>query len=162
MEYQIVTNKIINLLEGNNLWFELFEHTPVITSEEAAKIRNGYSQHQGTKAMIVRIKLNRNKKKFVMLVVPGDLKFDNKKIKKEFLAKDVCLASEEEVSEVTGGVQIGGVPPLGNLFGLEVLVDPTVLLNEKIIFSAGDRRISIAMKSEDYKNLVKPQIAVIV
>ena len=159
MEYHPVVNKIVSLLKENNYWFESFEHEAVRTSEEAAKIRTGYSLDQGAKAMIVRIKRTESDKIFVMLVVPANLRFDERKVKDFFGAKDIRFASEEEVEKITGGVLPGGVPPFGNLFGLEIITDPKLLDNEKIIFNAGDKRFSIAMKSEDYVKLVRPQIA---
>lgn len=158
MEYHQVTKQITDLLQKNNFWFETFEHQPVSTSEEAAKIRTGYSLHQGAKAMIVRLKISESNRKFVMLVLPADLRFDNTKVKDIFSAKDIRFATEEEVSVITKGVQPGGVPPFGNLFGLEVIVDPKLLENEKIVFNAGDRCFSVAMKSQDYKILVNPEI----
>lgn len=81
MDYYKVTSQITKLLKSHDLWFETFEHEPVKTSEEAAKIRTGYSLHQGAKAMIVRVKITNTDKKFVMLVVPGDLHFNNDKVK---------------------------------------------------------------------------------
>ncbi|EKD53263.1 MAG: hypothetical protein ACD_61C00089G0004 [uncultured bacterium] len=159
MEYHPVVNKIVSLLKENNYWFESFEHEAVRTSEEAAKIRTGYSLDQGAKAMIVRIKRTESDKIFVMLVVPANLRFDERKVKDFFGAKDIRFASEEEVEKITGGVLPGGVPPFGNLFGLEIITDPKLLDNEKIIFNAGDKRFSIALKSEDYVKLVRPQIA---
>ena len=72
------------------------------------------------------------------------------------------FATEEEVSQTTNGVQIGGVPPFGNLFNLKTIVDPKLFLNEKIVFNAGDRRYSVAMLSQDYKNIVNPEITDIV
>jgi prolyl-tRNA editing enzyme YbaK/EbsC (Cys-tRNA(Pro) deacylase) len=130
----------------------------VRTSEEVAKIRTGYNLNQGVKAIIVRVKISESNKKFVMLVLPGDLRFDNAKIKSIFTAKDVRFATEQEVSEITNGIQVGGVPLFGNLFGLEVIVNPKLLENEKIVFNAGDRRFSVAMFSKDYVALVNPQI----
>lgn len=135
----------------------MFEHGPVRTSEEAAKIRPGYSLKEGAKAMIIRVKNNESDKKFVMLVLPGDLKFNNDKVKSFLRVKDIRFATPEEINQVTGGVEIGGVPPFGNLFNIEVIADPKLFLNEKIIFNAGDRRYSIAMKSEDYKKVVNPK-----
>ena len=158
MNYHPVTKQITDLLIKNNLWFEKFEHVPVRTSEEAAKVRSGYTIKQGAKALIVRVKRSETDKQFVMLVIPGDLRFDNKKLKTHFTAKDIRFATEEEISQLTGGVEIGGVPPLGNLFNLQVIIDPKVFENEKIIFNAGDRRFSVAMKSADYKNLVNPMM----
>lgn len=158
MEYHITVNKIIKLLGQNGAWFETFEHEAVRTSEEAAKIRVGYSIKQGAKALIVRVR-TATEKYFVMLVVPGDMKFSNDKVKKILDAKDIRFATAEEVTELTEGIEFGGVPPFGNLFGLKVVADQTVFKNEKIIFNAGDRKFSIAMKSKDYMKIVCPDIS---
>jgi len=157
MTYHEVVSRILDSLKQNSCWYETFEHEPVRTSEEAAKTRPGYSLHQGAKAMIVKVK--GRPKGFVMLVLPADLRFDNSRLKVLLEAKDIQLASENEVLELTGGVQPGAVPPFGNLFELEVLADPQLFGNEKIVFNAGDRRFSVAMKAEDYKRMVNPQIA---
>ncbi len=161
MAYHPIVARIINLLKKNQSWFETFEHEAVTTSEEAARVRPEYSLHQGAKAMIVRIKVSEANKKFVMLVLPADLRFDNQKIKDFYSAKDVRLATVEEISHLTDNVERGGVPPFGNLFNLEVIVDPKLLENKRIVFNAGDRRFSIAMKTEDYVSLVKPRISAI-
>lgn len=158
MDYHPITKTITDLLTQNSYWFETFEHEPVRTSEEAAKTRPGYTLQQGAKALIVRVKKSETDKKFVMLIVPADLRFDNQKVKDFFGAKDIRFASVEEISKLTNGVQIGGVPPFGNLFNLETIADPKLFENEKIVFNAGDRRFSVAMKSEDFTKLVNPQI----
>lgn len=162
MKYHKVTAQITQLLQNHNIRFGTFEHEPVKTSDEAAKMRHGYTLHQGAKAIIVRAKIVNADKKFAMLVIPGDVRFNTGKVKRLLGAKDVRFATEEEVSLLTDGVQPGGVPPFGNLFGLEVFVDPLLLENEKIIFSAGDRRFSIGMNSTDYIILVNPKITSIV
>lgn len=162
MQYHQVVQRILDLLTKQGVWFETFAHEPVRTSEEAAKIRDGYTLHQGAKALLVRIKISNADKKFVMLVFPGDARFDTAKVKQLFAAKDVRFATEAEVVQLTNGVQPGGVPPFGNLFGLEVVVDPQLLQNEKIVFNAGDRSFSVGMKSADYQRIVAPRIATII
>lgn len=158
MDYHKAVNQIITLLNTNNIQFETFEHEPVRTSEEAAKVRTGYSLEQGAKALIVRAKVSNQDKHFVMIVVPGDKRFDNQKLKKLLGAKDVRFATEEEVGEITKGILPGGVPPFGNLFGLHVYVDRNLFDHPKIIFNAGDKRFSIGMSSADYKQLIKPVV----
>ena len=156
--YHPVTSKIAELLETNNMWFETFEHEPVRTSEEASKVRDGYTIDQGAKALIVRVKISNANKKFVMLVLPGIARFDVDKVKLLFEAKDIRFATEQEVDEITEGVKPGGVPPFGNLFDLEVIADPSLFENEKIIFNAGDKSFSVGMYSKDYKEIMNPQI----
>ena len=159
MSYHPVTEQIIAFLRSNGCPFRTFEHAPVRTSEEAARLRPEYTLHQGAKALIVKVKNPQQDKKFTMLVFPADLRFDSKRVKEILGVKEVSFATEEEVAAATGGVQVGGVPPFGNLFSLDVLADESLFGNDEIIFNAGDRSFSIAMKSADYRKLVNPHIA---
>ena len=159
MSYHPVVAKITDLLAANHIAFRTFEHAPVRTSEEAQKLRPEYSMHQGAKALIVKIKKAGEGPEFVMLVFPADLKFDGKKVRAMLGAKDVSFATEEQVGELTGGVQVGGVPPFGNLFNLPVYVDEKLFENDEIIFNAGDRSFSAAMKASDWRALVNPIVA---
>lgn len=156
-----IHNQIVELLRQNGCWFEEFSHDPVRTSEEAAAQRHGYTLKEGAKAILVRAKIPHQGKKFVMLVLPGDKKFDAAKVKQVLGSKDIRFATEDEVEHITSGVKPGGVPPFGNLFGLEVVCDPEALDSEKIIFNAG-RTSSIGMKAADYKKLVQPVMGEIV
>ncbi len=158
MDYHPVTKQITDLLSQQHCWFQVFEHEPVRTSEEAAKVRTGFTLRQGAKAMIIKAKGPTFGSKFVMLVLPGNLRFDTDKVKTLLKAKEIRFATEQEIAKITGGVQIGGVPPFGNLFGIEVVADPKLLTNENIIFNAGDRSFSVAMKSKDYKKIVEPKV----
>lgn len=158
MEYHPVVKKIIALLTEHGVWFESFEHEPVRTSEDAAKIRTGYKLEQGTKALIARVKEQGRGKRFVMFVVPGNKKFDPAKIKATLGLSDIRFAMEPEVAEITSGVLPGGVPPFGTLFTLDVFADVRIFNNEKIIFNAGDRSYSIGMFAEDYKKIVNPLV----
>lgn len=159
--YHPVVSEIIALLSEHTMWYETFEHEAVRTSEEAAKVRTGYTLNQGTKALILRVKAG-SKKFFAMVIVPGDKKFDSEKVKTLLRSKDIRFATEEEVKEITKGVLPGGVPPFGNLFHIPVYADPAVFTQEKIIFNAGDRRFSVAMMSKDYLTLTDPRICNII
>jgi len=159
MSYHQTVSDILNLLKKKGCWLETFEHEPVVTSEQAAKIRRGYSISQGAKAIIVKIKNSTGESEFVMLVLPGDKKFSGSKVKKLLDTKDLRFATPVEISELTGGIKIGGIPPFGNLFEIRVFIEKALLDNEKIIFNAGDRSFSVAMETKDYLEVVKPTIA---
>lgn len=156
-----IAQYIIDLLGDNDCWYDTFQHDAVRTSEEAAEQRADYTLHQGAKAIIARIKVPNEGKRFIMLVFPADNRFDGTKVKQLLGAKDIRFATEEEVEEITDGVKPGGVPPFGNRFGLEVIADPTLFGNEKIVFNAG-RTTTIAMLSTDYRRFVEPRVAPIV
>lgn len=161
-----VVERIVTLLRREHCRFITFVHEPVRTSEEAAMVRPEYSIAQGAKALIVAYRpveaSPSSSRLFAQAVVPGNRKFDTKKLIHALGARDVRFASEAEVIEVTAGVVPGGVPPFGKIFGLRVIVDPTLLANETIIFNAGDRRFSVALNTEDYRRVMAPEIVTIV
>ncbi|KKU77219.1 MAG: hypothetical protein UY04_C0061G0007 [Parcubacteria group bacterium GW2011_GWA2_47_7] len=78
-----VAEKIETTLREKEVWYERFLHEPVRTSEEAAMVRPEYAQHQGSKSLIVYVRTIAADaacdKRFVMLVIPGDMQFDKKK-----------------------------------------------------------------------------------
>ncbi len=155
-ELHPVTREILDLLEREGCWRESFHHQAVRTSEEAAAARPGYGLHQGAKAIILRVKRTKRDKFFVMLVFPADRKFDSQIVKAHFKARDIRFATETEVDTLTGGVQPGGVPPFGSLFNLPVYAAPELFAVDRIVFNAGDRRFSLAMRSADYRRLERP------
>ncbi len=159
MDYHPIVAKIRSVLDARDVSYETFEHEAVRTSEEAAYIRPGYTIDQGAKALIVRAKSAEKGKHFVMFVLPGSKKFDTKKIKKNLGLSDIRFATEAEVGEITGGVLPGGVPPFGTLFDLPVYCEQSLFENERIVFNAGDKRYSIAMRSHDYRELVQPNVS---
>jgi len=157
VSYHQVVGQILDLLKQHNCWYETFEHGPVRTSEEAARVRPGYSLQQGAKTVILKTRSLAGDA-YSMLVLRGDQKFDSKKLRAILSAKHLRFATEAEIAELTGGVLAGGVPPFGGLFGLEVYADRSLLSNERIVFNAGDRRFSVAMQTEDWRRLVRPEV----
>ena len=143
--------KIKNLLEKAKVKYEIFEHEPVYTSEDAARVR-GVDIKSGAKSMVIR-----SDGKFYNFVLSAARKIDWKKVKKVLNSKSASLASPEEVKEATN-CEIGSVSPFGNLYGLKVYCDLYLLENDLIEFNAGLHTMSIKMNSKDWIKLVNPEV----
>jgi len=146
-----VLSGIRKLLDDNNVEYKCWDHPPVHTSEEAAKIR-GTPLESGAKALVLR-----SEGKFLMVVIAGDKKMDFKKVKKAIGSDRLTLATPDEVLQVTHCV-IGAVPPFGNLFGIPVYLDKSLLRSPIINFNAGKHGTSIAMKIEEFQKAVQPTL----
>ena len=144
-----VFEKIINLLESKHVAYKLTEHAPVRTSEEAARIR-GVPLKTGAKAMIARCKDD-----YYLLVLPADKQIDWKRLRSILRVRDIRLATAEEAEQVAG-VQMGSVPPFGNVLGLPTYFDQGLFENEVVNFNPGSITHSIAMQSADLRALVTP------
>lgn len=146
-----VLERITNLFSRQKIAYHLYKHAPVKTSEEAAKVR-GTKLAQGAKALILIAD-----KKPIMTVLAGNCKIDFKKFKQAKRIKDLRMATAEEVAKVTG-VEIGAVPPLGNLFHIPVYFDELMTRQKEVVFNAGAHDKSISMKYEDLNKTVNPEV----
>lgn len=139
-----VYEKIIQLLESNKIEYQALEHEPTPTCEDSARVR-GTSMDQGAKALICF-----GDKKPILIVLPCSKRLDAKAFKSLFGVKDLRFASPLEVENLTG-LQIGAIPPFGNLFGMTTYIEINLGINKTIAFNAGDRCKSIIIKYEDYQ-----------
>ena len=146
-----VLEEIKKLLDKHKVQYKCWEHPPVHTSEEAAKVR-GTSLESGAKAMVLR-----SEGKFLQVVIAGDKKMDFKKVKKAIGSDRLTLATPEEVLEITN-CKVGSVPPFGNIFNIPVYLDQSLLRSPVINFNAGQHGTSIAMSITDYQQVVKPTV----
>jgi len=126
--------------------FEVIEHAPAHTSEDAARVR-GTRPRQGAKALVVRAE-----ERFVHCVLPADLRADNAALRALVGTRKLRFATREELHRLTG-CEPGAVPPFGNLFGLPVLLDEALCANERVVFSAGSHGRSITMRCADLVRL---------
>lgn len=144
-----ITEKILNLLNSHKISYKKTEHEPVISSQDAARIR-GTDLSMGAKALVFFAD-----NKPLLIVVPGDKKVDTNRFKKQFKIEDLRMPSKDELITVVG-VERGGVPPFGSVLGLKTYCDKEIKEKDKIVFNAGSKTVSILMNAKDYVLVENP------
>ena len=94
----------------------------------------------------------------VLAVLPADRKVDLDRLRKATGATTAELADEREFTADFPGCEVGAMPPFGNLYGLEVLVEPHLAQDKEIAFNAGTHTELIRMAYQDFERLVKPKL----
>jgi Ala-tRNA(Pro) deacylase len=150
---------LINLkemLEGAKVSYEVFNHPLAYTSQEiAAKQR--VSGNEIAKVVILDVD-----GRLVMGVIAGSHKISLDTARLNLGARRVRLATEEEFISRFPGCKIGAMPPFGNLFGIEVIVDPELEKDKYIYFNAGNHLQTVRLAYKDFIALVKPRICQLV
>lgn len=146
-----VFREIKKLLQKEKVDYKFSGHEPVFTSQQAASER-GELPCQGAKALVFIAD-----KKPILIVIPGNRKVDTKKFKKTQQVKNLSLASKEVVEKTTG-LEIGAIPPLGNLMGLPTYLDRKLTKEKKVHFNPGIHTGSITIRPADLIKLAKPII----
>ena len=141
--------KLLELFEKEKVEYRLFEHAPVYTSVQASKER-GVELRSGVKAMLLKT----SEGKYVLADIAADRKIDFAKMEKLLSTKHVRFATRDEVIEVTR-CEPGSVHPIGRLFGVETLLDRSVLENERVNFNIGMLTKSVQISSKDLVRVLK-------
>jgi nondiscriminating aspartyl-tRNA synthetase len=148
-----VRSHIVSLLRKNNMEFEHLVHEPTPTSQDSCTARETNIE-DGVKALILRGKTT---KKNYQFNVPGHLKLDMKAVAD--LVGEKCEFEDPAVIKERYGLIIGGIPPFGNLLGLETYFDTFIESRDKVAFNCGLVTESIIMKADDLIKLVNPKMA---
>ncbi len=93
-----------------------------------------------------------------MAVLPADSHADLDELRTVVGAHHLRLATETEIGRLFRESELGAMPPLGNLFDMEVFVDQSLADNPTIAFNGGTHRDVIHMSFADFRRAVNPNI----
>lgn len=145
-----VFDRLIALLDGEGVAYDVLRHEPVYTSEEAARVR-GTPLASGAKALVCKAD-----GKFVLLVLPGNRRLDSARARKALGAKSLRFATRDEVEALTS-LTPGAIPPFGQVFGVPSYCDLNLVEQPRINFNAGDHATSVSLRTADYLALEQPE-----
>jgi len=144
--------KLREFLDTHQIKYSTIEHSPAYTAQEIAASSHTPGKELA-KSIIVKID-----GKVVITVLPASYRINFDRLKQATGAKQVELATEREFEDLFPDCQPGAMPPFGNLYDMDVLVDKSLVDDEEIAFNACNHHELIRLAFEDFTNLVNPQI----
>ena len=136
-----------------------FLKNPINTSQDIEKNKEvSYTKRQWLKSIVLICKKN-DVSNFILTILPTDRKIDMNRLKELSNADAISIASKDEVERVLSGIKVGGVPPFGRLFDVDVYADSLILNLDKIVFSCGDSSVCVSMDTKDFIKIEQPIIA---
>lgn len=95
---------------------------------------------------------------FYMCVLPANRKINFQSLQFQLGASELCLATENEMSQLFPDCQIGTEPPFGIMYGIETLMDSSLTEDHYVLFQGGDHETAISMSMDEYKRLAYPRV----
>lgn len=128
--------------------YRLIEHRAAVTAQEqaAATRTSGWSM-----AKVVVVK---ERDGFVMAVLPACCVVDLDRLGGLIGHGEVRLATVEEVRGVVPDCPPGAIPPFGDLYGLRVFVDRSLLRTREVTMPAGDPGSAVRMRAAEFRRIV--------
>ncbi len=148
----MLTPKLKQYLDESQVYYRAINHSVAFTAQETAEMAHIPGKDLA-KTVIVKID-----GKLAMIVEPCNLKLNLQLMEKLLKAKKVELASETEFQELFPECEIGAMPPMGNLYNMDVYVDEKLSEDDKIAFNGGTHTDLVEMAYKDFEKLVRPKM----
>ena len=144
--------RTIEYLNRNGIDYAHSTHPVAYTAREVAAVEH-MRPHKVAKAVVFLCEQG-----YGMAVVPADAFVDFDNLRATMGVEAVRLASEQELHALFPDSELGAMPPFGNLFGLTVYFDASLVDEKFIAFNGGTHRDLIHMRVADFLRLTQPVI----
>ncbi len=143
-------------LEENQVPFESHLHSPRFTAQEVAEASR-VTGYELAKVIVVRAD-----GRFVMAVLPAPRRLSLPRLAEVLGVKEVRLATEEEFAPLFPGCEKGAMPPFGEIYGIEMILDRSVARHPEVAFNACTHSETLTVRWTDYERVAHPRLADIV
>lgn len=143
--------KLLDYLDSKHVKYVLIRHSRAYTAQEIAQAAHIPG---ATLAKTVMVKIDGA---MAMAVLRGPDKIDRDLLRGCAGASSCELASEEEFRNLFAQIEVGAMPPFGNLYDLPVYVDEALARDERIAFNAGSHTELVQLAYADFVRLVQPK-----
>ncbi len=140
---------VTRYLDERGIPYRFFRHPGEVHSLVQAARERGQRPEQIIRSIVFRL----SRGGFVMVLVAGDYQVSWQALRKHLGASRISMASEAEVSEVTG-YPLGAVSPIGSRQPIRILVDRRVYLENEISIGSGVRFTTVIMWQADFQRAI--------
>jgi Ala-tRNA(Pro) deacylase len=144
---------IVNELEQKGMTYQEMHHPDAYTAQSVAQCEH-VSGHRVAKVVVAMVD-----GRPVELILPASRRVNLERVRYLLAAKEVRLATEEEIDRYFTDCETGAIPPLRHWDGVEVIMDTSMQVPGDIIFQAGTHRDAVRMRFEDWFRMVNPPVA---
>lgn len=148
----MASQKLIGYLDEQGVKYSVVSHSRAITASEIAQAAH-ISGRNLAKTVIVKAD-----GKLAMAVLPATDQVHTGQLAKDLGTGEVTLAGEDEFKDRFPDCEVGAMPPLGNLYDMDVFVSPHLTEDELIAFNAGTHDEVVQMSYTVFERLVNPVV----
>lgn len=145
-----ISTRIMNHLRENQVNFSALTHPSSFTAQGAAAVLH-IRGREVAKTVVVQAG-----NEYCLAVIPASAHVRLDKLSR-VIGQPAYLASEREFANLFPDCELGAMPPLGELYGLRVFVDESLMEDKEITFNAGTHRDAIRMSLADFMRLARPK-----
>jgi Ala-tRNA(Pro) deacylase len=145
-----ISHTVARYLGDHDVDFDVVAHPRAVTSQRTAQ-----AAHVGGECLAKAVILSDNDERHVMAIVPASRRVDAHAVEAALGHGALQLADEGDFPFLFRDCEIGALPALGQAFGLETVVEETLLDEADIYIEGGDHEHLLRLSGESFRRLME-------
>jgi Ala-tRNA(Pro) deacylase len=135
-------------LADSGVDYETLTHPRAISSSQTAEV-----SHVSGSRLAKAVLLKEGKELYLLAVLPASnhIRLDTLR---DWLGRPVELATEEEIEALFADCDLGAVPAIGVAYGLDVVVDESLVGDDDVYFEGGDHATLVRVAGATFEKLM--------
>ena len=143
-----IAQTVSGYLQSHHVSYDVITHPYRDSSLKAAE-----TAHVPPEKLAKAVILN-DRRGFLMVVVPGNRHVSLDDLWRK-LGRRLSLVAETRLAPVFRDCESGAIPPLGPAYGMETIVDNSLVGQPEVYFESGDHRGLIRVDGEEFLTLLR-------
>jgi Ala-tRNA(Pro) deacylase len=135
-------------LADSGIDYEMLTHPRAVSSSKTAEV-----SHIPGARLAKAVVLKDGKDGYLLAVLPASHHIQLDALQ-GWLGRPVVLATEEEIEALFDDCDLGAVPPIGNAYGLDVVMDESLGGDDDVYFEGGDHATLIRVAGTSFDKLM--------
>jgi Ala-tRNA(Pro) deacylase len=148
--------RLRSFLGSNHAEYTLTDHPKAFTAREVAQAEH-LPPREVAKTVVVF-----GDGEYHMVVIPASKLVDFQELRPALGLSQVRMATEDELGKLFPDCELGAMPPVGRIYGLEVYLDSSLAGEPTIAFNAGTHREVVHMRTAEFRRVAQPVIVSLV
>lgn len=134
-------------LDSNDFDYELIEHLPK-TSNIKTTLNPKVTNDKVAKTILLG-----DDDSYLLAVIPASHRLDVDRLNSA-MARALVIMNDNELEATFHDCDRRSIPPTGELYGIETIIDPAILNKDEIFFESGDRQKMVHMSGDNFRRLL--------
>lgn len=142
-----IANRVSKYLAEQEADFDILNHPHSSTSMETAQLAHVPGDR------IAKSVVLGDERGYLLAVLPASCRVDLGELHRQ-TSRNLGLVTEYELGALFEDCEPGAVPPFGNVYDMDMIVDESLVEQSDIYFEAGDHESLVHVSAETFENLL--------
>jgi Ala-tRNA(Pro) deacylase len=143
-----LSHTVTRFLDTRDVDFRTITHRHTMTTNQTA------FSAQVPRERVAKAVLFGDEEHYILAIVPASGRVDPTALGEVLGRRELVLAGEDEIAMVFPDCELGAIPAVGAAYGIDTVVDASLLVQPEIYFEGGDHEHLVHVSGANFRKLM--------